>query len=83
MVAYPQNIAAKRWLMFQGISPLVSTGGVEDTTFEAKGSKKKKERGQGPTFRGQILARPRTKMVEAKAKDRRYNFSQLWSVNFL
>ena len=50
-------------------------GGVEDTRLEAKAKAKdtKKTRGQGQgqgqPFRGQNLSRPRTAMLEAKAKD--------------
>ena len=50
-------------------------GGVEDTRLEAKAKAKdtKKFRGQGQgqgqPFRGQNLSRPRTGMLEAKAKD--------------
>ena len=46
-------------------------GGVEDTRFEAKAKDTKKIRGQGQghSFRGQNLLRPRTGMLEAKAKD--------------
>ena len=50
-------------------------GGVEDTRLEAKAKTKdtKKIRGQGQgqgqPFRGQTLSRPRTGMLEAKAKD--------------
>ena len=52
-----------------------SRGGVEDTRLEAKAKAKdtKKIRGQGQgqgqPFRGQTLSRPRTEMLEAKAKD--------------
>ena len=42
-------------------------GGVEDTRLEAKDTKK--IRGQGQPFRRQTLSRPRTGMLEAKAKD--------------
>ena len=46
-------------------------GGVEDTRLEAKAKDTKKIRGQGQRqpFRGQTLSRPRTRMLEAKAKD--------------
>ena len=46
-------------------------GGVEDTTLEAKANDTKKIRGQGQgqPFRGQTLSRPRTGMIETKAKD--------------
>ena len=37
--------------------------------LEAKAKDTKKIRGQGQPFRGQILSRPRTGMLEAKAKD--------------
>ena len=49
----------------------ISRGGVEDTRLEAKAKAKdtKKIRGQGQPFRGQTLSRPRTGMLEAKAKD--------------
>ena len=50
---------------------LVNRGGVEDTRLEAKAKDTKKIRGQGQgqPFRGQTLSRPRTGMLEAKAKD--------------
>ena len=48
-------------------------GGVEDTRLEArakaKDRKKIRGQGQGQPFRGQTLSRPRTGMLEAKAKD--------------
>ena len=46
-------------------------GGVEDTRLEAnaKDTKKIRGQGQGQSFRGQTLSRPRTEMLEAKAKD--------------
>ena len=44
-------------------------GGVEDTRLEAKAKDTKIIRGQGQPFRGQTLSRPRTGMLEAKAKD--------------
>ena len=46
-------------------------GGVEDTKLEAKAKNTKKIRGQGQgqLFRRQTLSRPRTGMLEAKAKD--------------
>ena len=46
---------------------LLIRGGVEDTRFKAKDTKK--IRGQGQPFRGQTLSRLRTGMLEAKAKD--------------
>ena len=46
-----------------------SRGGVEDTRLEAKDTKKIRGQGQGQHFRGQTLSRPRTEMLEAKAKD--------------
>ena len=55
--------------------PYLYRGGVEDTRLEAKAKAKdtKKIRGQGQgqgqPFRGQTLSRPRTGMLEAKAKD--------------
>ena len=50
---------------------LLTRGGVEDTRLEAKAKDTKKIRGQGQgqIFRGQTLSRPRTGMLEAKAKD--------------
>ena len=54
---------------------MFTRGGVEDTRLEAKAKAKdtKKIRGQGQgqgqPFRGQMLSRPRTGMLEAKAKD--------------
>ena len=36
---------------------------------KARGQGHKKSRGQGQPFRGQTLSRPRTGMLEAKAKD--------------
>ena len=50
---------------------LNNRGGVEDTRLEAKAKDTKKIRGQGQgqPFRGQTLSRPRTGMLEAKAKD--------------
>ena len=47
----------------------MNRGGVEDTRLEAKAKDTKKIRGQGQPFRGQTLSRPRTGMLEAKAKD--------------
>ena len=49
----------------------IPRGGVEDTRLEAKAKDTKKIRGQGQgqPFRGQTLSRPRTGMLEAKAKD--------------
>ena len=49
----------------------IDRGGVEDTRLEAKAKDTKKIRGQGQgqPFRGQTLSRPRTGMLEAKAKD--------------
>ena len=49
----------------------INRGGVEDTRLEAKAKDTKKIRGQGQgqPFRGQTLSRPRTGMLEAKAKD--------------
>ena len=43
-------------------------GGVEDKAKDTK-----KIRGQGQPFRGQTLSRPRTGMLEAKAKDQGHN----------
>ena len=55
------------------IGYMISRGGVEDTRLEAKAkakdTKKIRGQGQGQPFRGQTLSRPRTGMLEAKAKD--------------
>ena len=51
------------------IDSLNGRGGVKDTRLEAKAKDTKKIRGQGQPFRGQKLSRPRTGMLEAKAKD--------------
>ena len=50
---------------------MLDRGGVENTRLEAKAKHTKKIRGQGQgqPFRGQTLSRPRTGMLEAKAKD--------------
>ena len=49
-------------------------GGVEDTRLEAKAKDTKKIRGQGQgqLFREHNLSKPRTGMLEAKAKDQRH-----------
>ena len=54
---------------FVQILNLKTRGGVEDTRLEAKDTKKIRGQGQGQPFRGQNLSRPRTGMLEAKAKD--------------
>ena len=53
------------------ISKVTIRGGVEDTRLKAKAKDTKKIRGQGQEqpFRGQNLSRPRTELLEAKAKD--------------
>ena len=55
------------------VNKLHTRGGVEDTRLEAKAkakdTKKIRGQGQGQPFRGQTLSRPRTGMLEAKAKD--------------
>ena len=55
----------------KGTVVLITRGGVEDTRLEAKAKDTKKIRGQGQgqPFQGQTLSRPRTGMLEAKAKD--------------
>ena len=76
----PPVCKTKRGLKGMGNLVLASNfrfcrGGVEDTRLEAKAKAKdtKKIRGQGQgqgqPFRGQTLSRPRTGMLEAKAKD--------------
>ena len=58
---------------FECVDSVFTRGGVEDTRLEAKAKDTKKIRGQGQgqgqPFRGQTLSRPRTGMLEAKAKD--------------
>ena len=66
--------------IFKAVNVL-NRGGVEDTRLEAKAKDTKKSeakakdtkkirgQGQGQPFRGQTLSRPRTGMLEAKAKD--------------
>ena len=61
---------------------IFTRGGVEDTTFLAKDSKKKKNSRPRTNFSGTDPLRPRTGMVEAKVNDGGHNFSKLWSVNF-
>ena len=53
----------------------MARGGVEDTRLEAKAKDTKKLRGQGQgqSFRGQTLPKPRTGMLEAKNKDQGYS----------
>ena len=53
---------------FELLHTLINRGGVEDTRLEAKAKDTKKIRGQGQPFREQTLSRPRTGMLEAKAK---------------
>jgi len=53
------------------ISGLMTRGGGEDTTFEAKAKDSEKVRGQGPSCRGEVTSRTRTERLEAKAKDSR------------
>ena len=48
---------------------VTTRGGVEDTRLEAKANDTKKIQGQGQPFQGQNLLRPRTGMLETKAKD--------------
>ena len=60
-----QKIAVSRHFNYA----VITRGGVEDSRLEAKAKDTKKIRGQGQLFRGQTLSRPRTGMLEAKAKD--------------
>ena len=48
---------------------LEARSGVEDTRLKAKDTKKIRGQCQEQPFRGQTLSRPRTEMLEAKAKD--------------
>ena len=52
---------------------LFSRGEVENTRLEAKAKDTKKIRGQGQPFRGQTPSRPRTGMLEAKARDQEHS----------
>ena len=49
---------------------------------QPSGPRPRTQKNQEPTFQGQILSRPRTGMVEAKAKDEGQSFSKLWLTNF-
>ena len=51
---------------------LIIQGVLEDTRLKAKDTKKIRGQGQGQLFRGQTLSKPRTGMLEAKAKDQGY-----------
>ena len=58
------------FIAFSEVSKLLITRGrVEDTKLQAKDTKKTRGQGQGQPFQGQTLSRPRTGMLEAKAKD--------------
>ena len=48
-------------------------GGVEDTRLETKGKDTKKIPGKEQPFREQTLSRPRTRMLETKAKEQGHN----------
>ena len=65
--------SVNRLLEVWNFTVIVIRGGVEDTRLEAKAkakdTKKIRGQGQGQPFRGQTLSRPRTGMLEAKAKD--------------
>ena len=78
LLAVPARFTGYVWITQNCISlviMVINRGGVEDTRLEAKAKAKdtKKIRGQGQgqgqPFRGQNLSRPRTGMLEAKAKD--------------
>ena len=65
------QVGEVRYIASCNILAVTNRGGVEDTRLEAK-AKNTKEiqgQGQGKPFRGQTLSRPRTGMLEAKAKD--------------
>ena len=71
---YPANCTFTKHKTKIGRTIIAKTrGGVEDTRLEAKAKDTKKIRGQGQDqgqpFRGQTLSKPRTGMLEAKAKD--------------
>ena len=65
------KILRMEWKTIFHTSILIPRGGVEDTRLQAKAKDTKKIRGQGQgqPFRGQTLSKPRTGMLEAKAKD--------------
>ena len=67
------NSVTFRFFVKTSFRTLALRGGVEDTRLEAnanaKDTKKIRGQGQGQPFRGQTLSRPRTGMLEAKAKD--------------
>ena len=65
----PVSISGPTCLLAKQLGEVITRGGVEDTKLEAKAKDTKKIRGQGQPFRGQTLSRPRTGMLEAKAKD--------------
>ena len=71
----PPLVSIQIFLQYITCDRVYTRGGVEDTRLEAKAKAKdtKKIRGQGQgqgqPFRGQTLSRPRTGMLEAKAKD--------------
>ena len=75
MLIDESKMAADSFFRFLNFRKQHTRGGVEDTRLEAKAKAKdtKKIRGQGQgqgqPFRGQTLSRPRTGMLEAKAKD--------------
>ena len=56
-------------MMVVNSTSISGRGGVEGTRLEAKDIKKIRCQGQGQPFRGQTFSRPRTGMLEAKAKD--------------
>ena len=59
---------------------LKTRGGVQDKRLEAKDTKK--IRGQGQPYGGQTLSRPRTGMLEAKAKTKDTSASALQKIFF-
>ena len=63
-----------KWLI------LFTRGGVEDTRFEAKDTKRIP--GQGQPFRGQTPSRPWTGMLEAKAKYQEYKCKKSFYIKF-
>ena len=76
-ISFPFRLILFIFLVFKLIVILFSVkarGGVEETRVEAKAKDTKKIRGQGQgqPFRGQTLSRPRTGMLEAKAKDQEH-----------
>ena len=64
-----QNLLAYLFSLIAVTLKLINRGGVEDTRFEAKAKDTKKSEANAKDS----LSRPRTRMLEAKAKDQRHS----------